>query len=318
MRIAIAQLNLIIGDFEKNVARIQESIERGKKAGAHLVVFPELSVCGYPPLDFLEFDDFIKRSLEAVNSIAKSCTGIAAIVGGPSRNPVSEGKNLFNSAFVLEHGKVSAVVRKGLLPTYDVFDEYRYFEPGRNAGCVEIGGIKIALTICEDLWNEGEDPLYTHYPMDVLEKEKPALMINIAASPFDYDHAAERKRVLQKNVQKYGLPLLYVNHVGAQTELIFDGGSVAMQADGSLAKELNYFEEDFACLDFNGKWQGAASVQPDSSKASRMHDGLVIGVRDYFSKLGLKKAILGLSGGIDSALVAVLAVRALGKENVKV
>jgi NAD+ synthase (glutamine-hydrolysing) len=198
MRIAFAQLNLVIGDFDKNVAAILSRIAWAKEEGARLVVFPELAVCGYPPLDFLEFGDFLRCSEEAILQIAKECQGIAAIVGGPSPNPVPEGKNLFNSAYVLDQGRIVSVINKCLLPTYDVFDEYRYFEPGKSSTCIELDGIKIALTVCEDLWNEGEDPLYTSFPMDALVRQSPDLMINIAASPFDYDHAEERLHVCKR------------------------------------------------------------------------------------------------------------------------
>jgi len=323
MRIAFAQLNLVIGDFDKNVAAILSRIRKAKEEKARLVVFPELAVCGYPPLDFLEFGDFLRRSQDAIQQLAKECHGIAAIVGGPSPNPVPEGKNLFNSAYVLDGGSIVSIINKSLLPTYDVFDEYRYFEPGKGNSCIEIDGVKIALTVCEDLWNEGEDPLYTAYPMDALVNEKPALMINIAASPFDYDHAEERLRVLKKNVQKYKLPLLYVNHVGAQTELLFDGGSLALNGNGEVAFTLDYFKEDFSVLTLdNGNWKpgskDTSSQKLPGSKIRRIHDGLVMGIRDYFGKLGFSKAILGLSGGIDSAVVTALAAEALGPGNVKV
>jgi len=325
MKIAFAQLNLVIGDFERNVAGIVAHIRKAKDSGARLVVFPELAVCGYPPLDFLEFDDFFRRSQEAIHQIAKECRGIAAIVGGPSVNPVPEGKNLFNSAYVLDNGKILAVVNKSLLPTYDVFDEYRYFEPGKNTSCIELDGLKIALTICEDLWNEGEDPLYTSFPMDELIKQHPSVMINIAASPFDYNHAEERLRVLQKNVQKYKLPLLYVNQVGSQTDLIFDGGSLAINKSGVVAQTSAYFKEDFSTLILEGgDWKqnskppASGTSNSPGTKMQRIHDALVMGIRDYFSKLGFTKAILGLSGGIDSAVVAVLATEALGPEHVKV
>jgi NAD+ synthase (glutamine-hydrolysing) len=318
MKIAAAQLNVVIGDFDRNVAAIIDRIEAARRGGARLVIFPELAVCGYPPLDFLEFGDFIARCQKAVHQIARHCKGIAAIVGAPSRNAVPEGKDLFNSAYLLDEGMIRAVVHKSLLPNYDVFDEYRYFEPGRNTSCVEVDGLRIALTICEDLWNEGEDPLYTRYPMDEIVRDKPDLMVNIAASPFDYQHAEVRLHVLRKNVQKYQLPLLYVNHVGAQTELIFDGGSLALQSDGEIAGGLPYFREDLAIFEMDaGRWSSAAGPAVAGSAIERIHDALVLGIRDYFGKLGFQKAILGLSGGIDSAVVAVLAARALGPENIK-
>jgi len=317
MRIALAQLNYVIGDFEKNVFKIKEAIIRAKKEKADLVVFSELAVCGYPPLDFLEVNNFIKQCENAVNEIAKECIGIAAIVGSPSTNPKLEGKNLFNSTYSIADGKIKSIAHKALLPNYDVFDEYRYFEPNRTFACIELNGSKIAVTICEDLWNVEDDPMYVFSPMDELIKEKPQLIINIAASPFDYSHAEKRKAILKRNALQYKLPLVYVNHVGAQTELIFDGGSLAMNDRGEVVKECKYFEEDFAIYDFKkdeGWKMEDGSRKPD--KIERIHDALVLGIKDYFQKQNFKKAILGLSGGIDSALVLCLAHEALGKGNV--
>jgi NAD+ synthase (glutamine-hydrolysing) len=206
MRIALAQLNFTIGDFENNVRLIKDYIGRAKELHTDLVVFPELCICGYPPRDFLEFNDFIIRCKKAAEEIAVTCKGITAIVGLPMKNPKLEGKNLFNSALVLSDGKITDEVHKSLLPNYDIFDEYRYFEPERNFHCVKINGEIIALTICEDLWNMEDDPMYVSSPMEVLIKENPSLMINIAASPFDYAHAEPRKEILLRNVRKYKIP----------------------------------------------------------------------------------------------------------------
>jgi NAD+ synthase (glutamine-hydrolysing) len=317
MQIRLSQLNYHIGNFEKNVAKIVDEINTAKVDGVNLIVFSELCVCGYPPRDFLEFADFIKRSEESVNQIAAACDGITAIVGAPIPNTDQHGKSLFNAAYVLADGKVKQVVRKTLLPNYDIFDEYRYFEPNRMFEIVEVDGVKIALTICEDLWNI-EDPLYITSPMDELMKFGPELMINIAASPFDFSHREDRVRVLSANCKKYGLPLLYTNHVSAQTELIFDGGSMALNADGSLIHELQYFEEDNATFQFDAGLSFSGTPHFDSSKKiERIHDAIVLGILDYFQKLGFDKAILGLSGGIDSAVVLCLAAKALGPENVR-
>lgn len=318
MQIRLSQLNYHIGNFEANVRKIKKEIEQGKQEGIDLIVFAELCVCGYPPRDFLEFEDFIKRCEQSVQEIASICNGISAIVGTPIRNTDVSGKRLYNAAFVLENGAIKQVVRKALLPNYDIFDEYRYFEPARTFEVVELGGIRIALTICEDLWNI-EDPLYIVHPMDELMKQNPQLMINIAASPFDFSHREDRIRILQKNALKYQLPVLYTNHVGAQTELIFDGGSMAVAADGSIVHELNYFEEDSFTIGFNGELESIAGNgnADQRSKIERIHDALVLGISDYFGKLGFKKAVLGLSGGIDSAIVLYLAQKALGAENVR-
>ncbi|MFZ7115351.1 MAG: NAD+ synthase [Bacteroidota bacterium] len=322
MRIALAQLNYTVGDFDRNVSFIKQNILKAKNGGVELIIFSELCISAYPPQDFLEFDDFIKKCYEAAEEIAKECTGIAAIVGLPVRNKKPEGKNLFNAAVLLTEGIIADEVHKALLPTYDIFDEYRYFEPERNFHCISFKGIKIALTICEDLWNVEDDPMYINSPMDTLIKEDPKLMINIAASPFDHSHAESRKAILKRNTIKYNLPLVYVNHVGAQTEIIFDGGSIGMDAEGNTVHEMNYFHEDFAMFDFNpgtGKLSCTKVVpviKHEHIKIADIHEALVLGIRDYFGKQNFKKAILGLSGGIDSALVTVLAATALGPENV--
>jgi NAD+ synthase (glutamine-hydrolysing) len=323
MKIALAQLNYHIGNFEANSAKIKAAITDARKEGADLVVFSELSVCGYPPQDLLEFDDFISRSLETVEEIAAECRDIAAIVGAPSRNE-KKGKKLFNSAFLLAEGKIDSVVHKGLLPTYDVFEEYRHFEPETSSKILTYKGFRIALTICEDLWNLGDHPLYTFCPMDALIKANPHVMLNIAASPFSYEQQMERRDVMLKNVEKYGLPLLYINHVGAQTDLIFDGGSLVIDSEGELLDELQYFEEDlrvYELTDRNGRTEITKQKEREAtyfvkSKTEWIYEALVLGIRDYFAKMGFRKAVLGLSGGIDSAVVLALAERALGNENV--
>jgi NAD+ synthase (glutamine-hydrolysing) len=281
------------------------------------VLFAELAVSGYPPRDFLEFDDFVEQCRLAMEEIAKSCLGIAAVVGGPVRNDSGAGKPLYNAAWFLADGKVQKIVRKTLLPTYDIFDEYRYFEPNRIFELVEYKGEKIALTVCEDLWNINDDnPMYPINPMDELAKLQPDFILNIAASPFNYDQEKIRKDVLRQNARIYGIPLYYVNHVGAQTELLFDGGSLAMNAKGEIVAELAYFEEDFALLNHNEIEHLPVLPPREPSKIALIHDALVMGVRNYFMKLGFKKAILGLSGGIDSAVTLVIAAEALGNENI--
>ncbi|TNF26903.1 MAG: NAD+ synthase [Bacteroidetes bacterium] len=318
MKIRLSQLNYHIGNFEQNVSKIIAEVEKAANEGVDLVVFAELSVCGYPPRDFLEFEDFIRRCENSIIEIATHCVGISAIVGGPLRNQAVSGKRLYNAAFVLADGKVKQVIRKSLLPNYDIFDEYRYFEPNREFEIVELNGVRIALTICEDLWNI-EDPLYITSPMDELMKHKPQLMVNIAASPFDFSHREDRIRILEKNCKKYGLPVLYTNHVGAQTELIFDGGSMAFNAEGNLLHELDYFQEDASTFEFDGslKLVGEERNIDQRSKIERIHDAVVLGISDYFRKLGFSKAVIGLSGGIDSAVVLYLAQKALGAENVR-
>lgn len=317
MKIALAQLNYHIGNFPQNVGKMRLALETAKENGTDLIVFSELAVCGYPPRDLLEFSDFIKKCDQAIAELSEDCVGISAIVGGPVVNPEVEGKDLFNAAFLLQDGEVKSLVHKGLLPNYDVFDEYRYFEPGRDLHCINVNGTTIALTICEDLWNV-VDPMYRFNPMDELIKESPVLMINIAASPFHADQVNERTTVLAGNCRKYNLPLLYVNHVGAQTELIFDGGSLAMNSKGQQIGGLAQFKEDLAYFNFeNGVLQPEETAKiGETSEIARVHDALVLGVQDYFEKLGFTEAVLGLSGGIDSAVTLAIAAEALGPDNV--
>jgi NAD+ synthase (glutamine-hydrolysing) len=318
MKIALAQLNYHIGNFEFNTQQIIQNITLAKEKGADLVVFAELAICGYPPRDFLEYNQFIEHCEEAANEIAKHCTTIACIVGLPIKNEVLKGKDLYNAAYFIEEGKVKAIVKKALLPTYDVFDEYRYFEPHNQFECIDFKGKRIALTICEDLWNINDNPLYVSCPMDVLIQQSPDLMINIAASPFNYQHDEDRIKVLADNAKNYKLPLFYVNQVGAQTEIIFDGGSLVFDEEGAVKAEMKYFEEDLQVFDLD-EILHVKNKYPEVERASdisQIHDGLILGIRDYFKKSGFSKAVLGLSGGIDSAVVCALACRALGSENV--
>jgi len=318
MKIALAQLNYHIGNFEANTKKIIEHIALAKAKGADLVVFAELAICGYPPRDFLEFDEFISLCDDATKEIAKHCMDIACIVGLPIKNDVLQGKDLFNAAYFIEDGKVKAITKKALLPTYDVFDEYRYFEPATTFQCIDFKGKKIALTICEDLWNINDNPLYVSNPMDELIKEQPDVMINIAASPFSYTHDDERIKVLSDNAKKYHLPVFYVNQIGAQTEIIFDGGSLVFDAEGEMKAEMKYFEEDLQVFDLE-EVENVRNKYPKPERLKdieQIHDALILGIQDYFRKSGFSKAVLGLSGGIDSAVVCALACRALGAENV--
>lgn len=322
MKIALAQLNFRIGNFDYNKSRILDQIRKAEKDNVDLLVFAELAICGYPPLDFLDYSHFIDRCKESIDQIATHCTHLTVIIGAPAFNPDPKGKNLFNSAYVLAKGKVQQIVHKTLLPTYDVFDEYRWFESNREFKCVEINGVRIALTVCEDLWNMDEDPLYTFWPMKELIQQQPQLMINLAASPFNDYHAEARKAILVKNVREFKLPLIYVNHVGAQTDLLFDGGSLLIDAKGEVKRELHYFKEDYFVCDFDAPSKSFSALKDafvpalPSERIDRIHQALVMGIHDYFEKMGFTKAILGLSGGIDSALVLALACEALGAKNV--
>lgn len=328
MKIALAQLNYHIGNIDNNVSKIISKINEAKKQKADLVVFSELAVCGYPPHDFLEFDDFIDKCQEGINIIAKECDKIAAIVGSPSVNQNPNGKVLFNSAFFLSDSKITSIHNKGLLPTYDVFDEYRYFEPAQSFECINYKDRKIALTICEDIWDDYAyhfykneyKKMYSCCPMAELSKQSPDLMINISGSPFSYNHTEARLKILKRKTEQYNLPIIYVNQTGANTDLIFDGGSLFMNSDGEITEELKYFEEDFKIIETEtAKTKISVQEHPKTggNKIQRIHDALVLGIKDYFKKSGFSKAILGLSGGIDSAVTAALAAEALGGKNIK-
>jgi len=320
MKIALAQYNYHIGNFEYNTQKIIAGIDKARSENVDLVVFSELSVCGYPSGDFLEFNDYINKCYQSVNEIAGHCKGIAAIVGAPDRNNQSKGKPLFNGAFFLYDGSIKQIYHKGLLPNYDIFEEYRYFEPSVTFNLIEFKGVKIGLTICEDLWNLNDNPLYVNNPMEVLAQKGAELMINIAASPFSWDHGYERKKMLSDNSRKYGLPMVYVNQVGAQTEIIFDGGSLLVNPAGEIIDELNYFREDFKTITLddlkNSRGKFPDPLEDNDQKIANIHKALILGIRDYFTKLGFKKATLGLSGGIDSAVTMALVAEALGSENV--
>ncbi len=317
MRICLAQLNYHIGNFENNFQKMLEAIETAKSQHADIVVFGELALTGYPPRDFLEFEDFIHRSDEYIQHLLSYTHELAVVIGAPSVNPVPEGKDLYNSAYFLYEGSIQYVQHKTLLPTYDIFDEYRYFEPNTEFGIVEFKGKKIALTVCEDIWNIGnENPLYVTCPLDEMMPFKPDFILNVSASPFDHKHAAERLAIVSENAKRYNLPVFYVNHIGAQTEVIFDGGSVVSSPNGSIFKEMVYFEEAIETFELDEVVAGTQNIEQTKDKIALIHDAIILGIKDYFNKLGFTKAILGLSGGIDSAVTCALAARALGGENV--
>ncbi len=333
MKIFIAQQNYHIGNFEANTAKIIQAIREAKMKGGDLIVFSELAVCGYPPRDFLEFNDFIEQCEKAIDAIRKEADVIGVIVGAPSRNPVPEGKDLFNSAYLLYNEQVIGVAHKTLLPNYDIFDEYRYFEPASEWNVIEFKGKRIALTVCEDIWNISDNPLYRHSPMDKLILQKPDIMINVSASPFDYLHAEGRISMVKQNVAKYKLPIIYCNTVGSQTEIVFDGGSLVLDAHQNLIAELPYFEEALHAVTLHEEKgflepviKTAAQLPivellPDEfdpeEDIDEIHQALILGIRDYFTKMGFSKAIVASSGGIDSAVVLALACEALGPDNVR-
>ncbi len=322
MKIALAQHNYTVGDFATNTAKIIQSIEKAKKQGVELIVFSELAVCGYYPHDLLEREAFIKMCLSSVKEIAKHCIDIATVVGAPSINPSPRGKKLYNSAYFLYNGQIREVRHKTSIPTYDIFDEFRHFEPNRQFNTIEHKGEIIALTICEDLWEEvpvknkfAKASLYLRNALNTLSQLNPTLVINIAASPFSHDHSDARRSVLLRKAAKYKLPIVYVNQVGANTDIVYDGGSCFVNKKGELCEELSYFEEDFKIIDTKTQCN-AIEQKPEIEKIEKIHHALILGIRDYFQKMNFKSAVLGLSGGIDSAVVCALAVEALGASNV--
>ncbi|WP_293941332.1 MULTISPECIES: NAD+ synthase [unclassified Sphingobacterium] len=319
MKIALAQLNYHIGNFEANTEKIIQTINQAKEASADLIIFAELAIGGYPAKDLLRNSIFKKQCDEAIHQIATHCQDIACIIGAPVRNSDPEGKELYNSAVFIEKGAVRNIVKKGLLPDYDVFDEYRYFEPNKRFNCITLNGVKIALTVCEDLWDDDEGGnSYVGDPMAELRKENPDLLINIAASPFSYTHFDERVKVLSRQVKTYSRPLIYVNQVGAHMDIIFDGRSLALNNEGTKIAELKRFEEDLQYVTYHQRniTSTTATTKDPATEIALIHDALILGLRDYFQKSGFKRAVLGLSGGLDSALVAALACEALGADNV--
>lgn len=311
---------------------MESVIKDGLSRKADLVIFSELSVCGYPPQDLLEQRDFIDSCIDTIEKLAELSENIGVVVGGPAINPNERGKNLYNAAYFLYGGEIKEVRLKSLLPTYDIFDEYRYFEPNTEFDIIRFRGKKIALTICEDLWDDqpvenafARSKLYPVSPMDRLIDLKPDMIINISASPFAANKLNSRKRVMSQNAKKYALPIFYSNQVGANTELIFDGSSMVVAPDGNIVDSFipfreevrEYQLEDVLCKGI-GQPISEYAIVSEEYRLEMIHNALIFGIKDYFGKVGFKSAILGLSGGIDSALTLVLAVRALGPENVRV
>jgi len=370
MKIALAQQNYHIGNFENNVKKIIDGISWAKQQAADLVVFSELCVCGYPPRDFLEFSDFVNKCYESLDVIKNYADDIGVLVGSPARNPKSKGKDLFNAVFLLHQKEIKAEIHKTLLPNYDVFDEYRYFEPAYDWRVMEFKGKRLAVTICEDVWNMGDNPLYRITPMEKLMSFEPDVMINLSASPYNYAQDIVRNSIVKAHVFKYRMPMLYCNTVGSQTEIVFDGGSLVYNINGHKVKEMRYFEEDYEVFDLEelskplenqadahffsaeearkkrtlsmgesdllistgndataevyyysafdvGKGQDTIQYLVGEKNIDEIYHALILGIKDYFGKLGFSKAILGSSGGIDSAVTQVLAVEALGEENVR-
>jgi len=332
MKICIAQQNYHIGNFEQNTEKILGAIEAAKNQGADLILFSEMSVCGYPARDFVEFEDFINKCYQSIDAIKQAADTIGVLIGSPAHNPNKKGKDLYNAAFFLYEQKVVAEIHKTLLPTYDVFDENRYFEPADEWKVVEFKGQKLAITICEDIWNLGDNPLYRICPMDKMMDQSPNILLNLSASPFDYTHDEDRKATIKSNVLKYKIPLFYCNAVGSQTEIVFDGSSLVFDKDANLCGALPMFESALATFECNADGTINAPILEPANRMpnkelnpitliptlniEQVYQALVLGVKDYFNKMGFTKAIIGSSGGIDSAVTLAIACEALGKENV--
>jgi NAD+ synthase (glutamine-hydrolysing) len=316
MRVALAQINTTVGDIRGNLDRIRTETNRARAQGADLVVFPELCLTGYPPRDLLGLHGFVEANLRALSEAVAATEGIGIITGFVDRNRNSEGKEFFNGAALLADGKVQAIVHKTLLPTYDVFDEDRYFERAKDCVVVPFLGHRLGISICEDAWNaEGfwHKPLYMIDPVRSLADHGADLLINISASPFEIGKPELRYRMLLDHVQKHRLPLLYVNLVGGNDDLLFDGNSLAFGKGGNLIAQGKGFAEDLLLVDPDSDQCIHHHVE---SETAALFEALVMGTRDYARKCGFRSAVLGLSGGIDSAVTACIAAQAFGPENV--
>lgn len=319
MKIALAQINPIVGDLKGNGQKIIDYANRAHAAGADLVVFPELCVTGYPPQDLLESRFFLEAVAHTLTDIASRVpSALGLLLGAPVLNEGPRGKRLYNAALLYEAGERKAVVRKQLLPTYDVFDENRYFEPADVCTPVQWRGRKLGIHVCEDMWNNEEQAqwqLYDENPIDALGHQGADLFINISASPFYMGKHAVRNRLIAESCQEHNIPFVYVNQVGANTEIIFDGDSRVHDAAGNLIVNAPAFEE--ALLIWEEDTVPASAPAPQPPPIATLHDALVMGIRDYFEKTGaFAKALVGLSGGIDSAVTCALAVHALGADRV--
>jgi NAD+ synthetase len=320
MRLGLLQLNATIGAFDKNRARLESAYREAVAKGAELVLAPELFLCGYPPRDLLLREDFIRRGLDSLNALAASVGPVPLITGYVERSSIRPGRALYNAAAVLQNGRITHRVMKCLLPTYDVFDEDRYFEPAEKVAPIDLLGKKIALTICEDIWNDEDfwpERRYRRDPVHELVAAGAELIINISASPWERGKEARRLEMLQRVARDEKVPLVQVNTVGANDELIFDGHSVALDARGEiLALGASFAEEIFVVDLASPPSSGREKIALPADNEEQLFRALVLGVRDYVAKCNFKSVVLGLSGGIDSALVAVIATRALGPENV--
>ena len=317
MRIALAQLNTTVGDIAGNEALVLEAYRRGVEAQVELVLTPELSLTGYPPRDLLLRESFIRANQAALERLAAAVGEVGLIVGFVGENPVRPGRPLTNAAALLHRGRVVAIRTKTLLPTYDVFDEDRYFEPASENAVIHWEGRKLGLTICEDIWNDAEFGVQRRYrpdPAAALVASGAQILINLSASPWQLGKEQRRSALLRSLARRHQVPVVYCNLVGGNDELVFDGRSLAFNSAGGCLGEAAHFSSDFLIVDTEAS--GDRPLAPVADEAL-LHDALVLGMRDYVGKCGFRSVVLGLSGGIDSALVAALAVDALGAENVR-
>ena len=317
MKIALGQINPTVGDFSGNAAKIIEFSRRARAGGAELILFPELSVCGYPPRDLVERPSFVARNRESAEKIAEATRGISVICGLVTPAESETGKSVMNSAALLQEGKIAFLQSKMLLPTYDVFDEMRNFAPAKSQQLFSLSSKRVALTICEDAWNDKlfwPKRLYTVDPIDALIRAGGDLVLNISASPFWIGKREVRRDMLASIARQHKVPVAMVNQVGGNDSLLFDGSSIVLNAEGKIIARGRSFEEDLICFD-SKDLTGDLHEQIEGEEAS-VYSALVLGTRDYIQKCGFRKAIIGLSGGIDSALTAVVAADAVGPENV--
>ena len=318
MKIALAQINPTVGDFTGNLDKILSVSRRAAEAGARLTVFSELAICGYPPADFLEKPSFLARCRTAVDELAAATRGLptAVLAGVALPAEAADGKPAVNAAVLLDGGRILLEQHKRLLPFYDVFDEQRYFASNRSQQVVELDGLRLAITICEDAWNDKNFWPRRLYPVDPIEElmsQQPSLLINLSSSPFWHGKRALRRQMLAATARRYAVPVLLANQVGGNDSLIFDGSSLALNAQGDLIAQAASFQEDLIVVD---PFAAPVIADPEENDTEAAYQALVVGTRDYVRKCGFKKALVGLSGGIDSALVAAIAADALGAENV--
>ena len=330
MKICLAQINPTVGAFEQNVKKICRFINTAKKKGADLIVFPEMCIVGYPPKDLLELSGFVDSNLKALEEVKKNVTGISAIVGFVDRNVGHRGKNLYNAAAYINNKEIISRHYKSLLPTYDVFDEDRYFEPAHSISLAKISGRRSGISICEDAWGANvvwPGKIHHKDPVESMVRQGAEIIINISASPFTIGKQDERLKMLTSHAKKYNVPIVFVNQIGGNDDLVFDGNSLVINKKGVIVDKALSFEEDLLMVEFKGPDISAGGSKPssvgkrtqagaDEGEIESVYDALVLGTRDYVRKCGFKKAVIGLSGGIDSAVTAVIAARALGKGKV--